>query len=364
MIVYKIEPVKLEKNRAWRTYKGGKALSRWLGEAECEDSHYPEEWVASTITAINGENSDNNREGLCKLEIGEKEYVTLIDLIKSNPEQVLGKKHVEKYGLDTGVLVKILDAAERLVIQVHPTIEKAEKLFSSSYGKTEAWYILEGREVNGEKPHIYAGFKPDMTKEKLIELFDKQDIQAMLKSMHKIYVNPGEVYLIRGGVPHAIGAGCLIIEIQEATDYTIRIERVSPSGFRIEDYLCHQGLGFERMFECFEWDCYDQEEMLKRFRLVEKDFEEEGEKTLISYNDTACFAMKKINIMKNSKILYNEDTFSVLIVTEGKGKLKWGLKEIALKKGDKIFLPIACDNIYIEAENSMLYVLRCYPPKV
>lgn len=362
--MYPIEPVKLEKNRAWRTYKGGKALSKWLGEEKCEDSHYPEEWVASTVTAINGKNNSNSTEGLCTFRTKNQELVTLVDFIKSNPEKILGKQHIEKFGQDTGVLVKVLDAAERLAIQVHPSVEKAKTLFNSPYGKTEAWYVLEGREVNGEKPHIFAGFKQGMTKEKLIELFEEQDIDGMLNHMNKIYVQPGEVYLVRGGIPHAIGAGCLIIEIQEATDYTIRIERVSPSGFKIEDHLVHQGLGFEKMFECFDWQCFDEEGILNSMRLIDQKFVDEGVKTLISYEDTSCFAMKKINVMDEKVVLSNENTFSVLIVTEGKGHISWQSKIIPLSKGDKVFLPIECDNIELEAEVNGLSILRCYPPKL
>lgn len=52
-----------------------------------------------------------------------------------------------------GVLVKFLDSAERLPIQVHPDKEKAKILFHSGYGKTEAWYILDGRKIHGENPY-------------------------------------------------------------------------------------------------------------------------------------------------------------------------------------------------------------------
>ena len=62
----------------------------------------------------------------------------------------LGKKLAEKYGT-TGVLIKMLDSLERLTVQVHPDKEYARTVFNSAFGKTESWYVLNTREINGEK---------------------------------------------------------------------------------------------------------------------------------------------------------------------------------------------------------------------
>ncbi|MBR3439605.1 MAG: class I mannose-6-phosphate isomerase, partial [Clostridia bacterium] len=222
------KPVKLEYNRVWRLYFGGKLLDEFRGDSG-SDGNFPEDWLASVVTANNPdrENKPEN-EGLSKAENGEY----LRDIIESAPEMYLGKEHIEKHGCNFGVLTKFLDSAERLPAQVHPDKNAARNLFHSEFGKTEAWYILGGREINGEKPYILLGFKEDVTKERLKNLFDKQDIPAMSALMNKIPVNTGDVFLIEGGTPHAIGPGCFLIEIQEPTDYTISLESVTHSAKR------------------------------------------------------------------------------------------------------------------------------------
>ena len=105
----------------------------------------------STVAARN-----SGREHIVEgLSVVEGTDISLAQLIDENPEEILGKKHYARYGNKLGVLVKLIDSAERLTIQVHPTREKARALFDSQFGKTECWHILGGREVNGEKPCIY-----------------------------------------------------------------------------------------------------------------------------------------------------------------------------------------------------------------
>ncbi len=84
--------------------------------------------------------------------------------------------------------------------------------FNSEFGKTEAWYILGGREVEGEKPYVLLGFKPGTTREQWKSLFEEQDIQGMLDCLHKVPVQEGDTFLLEGGVPHAIGSGCFMVE--------------------------------------------------------------------------------------------------------------------------------------------------------
>lgn len=360
MIKENIEPFKMRPNRVWRTYKGGRMLSEWLGEGELIDSCYPEEWIASSITA---RNCNAETEGMTIIQGGRNDGKTLLEFINENVEEILGKEHKDVYGTETGVLTKILDAAERLSIQVHPTAEKAKALFDSKYGKTEAWYILGGRDSYDDKPHIYAGLKPETTAEKLRDAFYSQNIGSMLKMMHKIYVKPGQLYLIPGGVIHAIGEGCLILEIQEATDYTIRLEKTSISGTPIEDYLIHQGLGFEKMFECFDFTTYTEEEILKLICIVEDDIINTGYHNLIKHKDTNCFTVDKLNIEKGAQCSVKSFSFQVLVVIDGAGLVSWNHNVLELKKGSRVFVPHACQELKFEAGETGLSIILCGPPK-
>jgi len=174
-----LRPLKLSSNRVWRTYKGGKLLEDWQGVKNIStDGDFPEEWVASVTRAQNVIKHVQN-EGLSYIKSGDSR-IFLSDLINSAPDAFLGKEHVEKYGCNLGILVKLIDSAERLTIQVHPDSKIAKELFHSQFGKTEAWYILGGRNIGQELPYIMLGFKPGMNKEKWKQLFYRKAVCHML----------------------------------------------------------------------------------------------------------------------------------------------------------------------------------------
>lgn len=158
-------PIKIIETRAWRTYIGG-ALIEASYNRDRIDNNFPEEWIASCVQA-NNPNRKDVVEGLSTAIINGKE-VLLKDLIEEFPEEILGKEHVDKYGSNQAILTKVIDSLERLTIQCHPTKKIAKQLFSSDYGKAEAWLILGGREIEGEKPYILFGFKKGVSRESFI----------------------------------------------------------------------------------------------------------------------------------------------------------------------------------------------------
>ncbi len=242
-------------------------------------------------------------------------------------------------------------------IQVHPDKQAARELFNSSYGKTEAWYILDGREIDGVEPYILLGFKENVTYEMLKELFDKQDIKGMEALMHRIPVKAGDVYLIEGGTPHAIGSGCFLLEIQEPTDYTISLEKCNTLGEKLPDFLCHQGLGFEKMFDCFNYIKYSLEDLKKEFKLkplnVDKNITQ-----LISYERTPCFSLNKICVTDSLQIK-SKGRATALVVVGGEGRVD----DVEVKCGDCLFVPAAVRDFIIEKHGTEdLIILECLPP--
>ena len=127
------------------------------------------------------------------------------------------------------LLVKLIDSSQSLSIQVHPSDEYALK-YENSLGKTEMWIILETE----ENSYINLGFNKDVSKSNFPELI-KDD--SILKCLNKIYVKPGDVYLIKPGTIHAIGKGITLLEIQESSKLTYRVydfNRVDNSGNKRE----------------------------------------------------------------------------------------------------------------------------------
>lgn len=357
--------LKVSSTRVWRTYFGGMELERWLGTENPRDGDLPENWIASIVKARNPGREHITDEGLSKVKLETEEIVNLKDIIDSDPAGFLGKEHFEKYGNNMGILAKIIDSLNRLTIQVHPDKAFAKQVLASDYGKTEAWYILGGRKVNGEEPYVLLGFKPEVTREKWKNLFEIQDIEGMLNCLNKIYVKPGEVYFIEGGVPHAIGSGCFLIELQEPTDFTLRTERKTPEGREISEQLCHQGAGFEKLFDCFHYDGLTKEQVLSKWCIPHEmvnENEDFSEYILIGENCTKLFNMKKVEI-RGSYEQKQRETFSIVVVAYGEGKLEYDQGSFEIIQGEFLFIPAMLYGINWKVnDNSKLEIIQCIPP--
>src|SRR5664279_4318424 len=135
-----------------RFYQGGDKITAFRGQATAVETavtsektpretaiagclHIPEDWVAS-VTCLAGD----TRLGLTVLPDGR----TLADAIESDPHAWLGPDHVAAFGSDTKLLVKLLDAGQRLPVHAHPGTTFAHDHLGRTHGKAEAWYILQG----------------------------------------------------------------------------------------------------------------------------------------------------------------------------------------------------------------------------
>ena len=354
-------PIKIKGKRVWRTYIGGRELDKLQELENPKESHYPEMWMFST-TKANNVGREHIDEGICYLEDGS---TSLEELIQNDTIGMLGESHYKEYKDSMGILIKLIDSKERLTVQVHPNKEKAMKLFNSRFGKTECWHILKVRNDIEAPPHIYLGFKEGINKETWVDCFKRQDYSGMLSLLHKVEVKEGETYLIDGGVPHAIGAGCMLLEIQEPTDYTIRVEKITPSGFEIADEMCHQGIGFEKMFECFEYEGKHLEDSLMTWSLEPKVIQDDSQNkvySLVDYDDTECFKMEKIIIFDEFEVKDNE--FSCLYILDGYGRLTYSEQIIELQKNDQIFVPASAIEYMIQnTDFQPLTILKMYGPK-
>ncbi|MGN0769052.1 MAG: class I mannose-6-phosphate isomerase, partial [Christensenellales bacterium] len=243
-------PIFFENNRVFRVYLGGKGFEGFLPDAT--DGCFPEEWVASKVKAINPRYF-GKRDGVSVVKGTD---VFFDDLLAEFPEELLGGK---KYDC----LVKFLDSAIRLPVQVHPTKEFSRRHFNSDYGKTEAWLVIATR----ENPRLYFGFNRPMSKDELSVLEEKSETEKDVMQSVLCSVTPkvGDVYLITAGLIHAIGAGCTIVEIQEPTDFTIQPERWCGD-YHIsyeEEYI---GLSKSDALDCFDYNLYGE----KALKLAKK----------------------------------------------------------------------------------------------
>ncbi|MCK9319995.1 class I mannose-6-phosphate isomerase, partial [Methanoculleus sp.] len=204
------EPIFFERNRVYRIYLGGSAYHDFLGDKK-EDSLFPEEWIASKVKAINPKYF-TKRDGVSIIKDTD---IYFDDLLAKYPNELLGNREYD-------CLVKYLDSSIRLPFQVHPTKEFSRKHFNSNYGKTEAWLVIAAR----PNAKIYFGFKNKINKDILSDFEEKslKEKNIMESVLSSVDAKVGDVYIIKAGLAHAIGAGCTIIEVQEPTDFTIQPE--------------------------------------------------------------------------------------------------------------------------------------------
>ena len=323
---------------AHRTYRGGRLLRHFLKMENAEDTSCPEDWISSFVEAKNKEYIPN--EGITRV-LTDKGECLITDAV-TPADFGTGRE-------SSGVLIKLLDAGERLGIQVHPTREYAMKHFGTPYGKTECWYILDTRDADA---CVYIGFKEYVTKEYFRELFEKQDIPAMLDAMHCFRVQRGDIILVTAGTPHAIGAGCFLLEIQEPTDYTMRAEKVTVAGEVLTPQQIHYGVGEEAMLDCFSYTGGSAEEIRKRHFLSSQKAED-GMTDLVRYTDTPCFALRKFS---GESITLQESCFLTVVVTEDGGTLSYEKATFPLSRGEKYFISA---NTKFTLENAT--AVLCYP---
>jgi len=229
-----VQPIVLPSNRpAARFYLGGPKLARFRSEPD-EPRDEPEDWVAS-VTTLAGETA----LGLTRLPDG----TLLADAIRSAPAAWLGDEHVARFGDDTRLLVKLLDAGQRLPVHAHPDAAFADGHLARRHGKAEAWYIVDGGEV-------HLGLTRDVGRHELEQLVASQDNEALLSMLHRRAVDPGDVVFVPAGVLHAIGEGVLLVELQEPEDLSILLEW---RGFALDgERDGHLGLTFSVALDAVE----------------------------------------------------------------------------------------------------------------
>ncbi len=337
-------PVFFESNRVWRCYTGGKLLDEFLGAETAEDGNFPEEWLASVTRADNDENQQSLEEGLSQIR---GSNIAFVDLLRKFPFEALG----DSDGL--GVLCKFLDSAIRLPVQCHPDRDFARKYCNSEYGKTESWLILGTREINGKPPYILLGFKPGVSETLFRKAVETQNIQAMVDCFHKFQVKPGETYFIPGRIPHAIGPGILLLEVQEPTDLVIQPEKQIGNVTLSEKQMWGK-LNHDTAFSCFDYEGVSAEKLLDELRLkaqIKKQYPNAVLESVIGAKHTDCFQVDKLTV--TGKLELNcSSPWHLGVVTAGSGTIT-AKDKFQIKRGDSFFISNKIENLKYNCSDSM-----------
>ncbi|MDO5331173.1 MAG: class I mannose-6-phosphate isomerase [Bacillota bacterium] len=158
---------------------------------------------------------------------------------------------------DNKILIKVIDAKDKLSVQVHPNDEYAKSVEGQANGKNEMWYILSAN----EGAFIYCGFKQKVDRELVKNAALDGSIE---KYLNKIFVKPGDLIKIPAGTVHAIGAGIKLLETQQNSNLTYRLydyQRISADGKQRELHL-------DKALDVLYYDVYNADsDIIKNFSL-------------------------------------------------------------------------------------------------
>lgn len=347
--------LQFEPNRVLRLYLGGSGIDKLCGKEPAVDNRYPENWIASCIEG-NGRAYHSPGHGISKIRLG-GEVVSFPEYLAAHAEELLGERHLRRYGANPAVLVKLLDSAEQLPMQVHPTKEDARRHLGSSYGKTEAWLVLATRKVNGEDPYLLVGFNERLDKETFMRECQKGQFKTGLSMLNRIDVKPGDTIIIRGGVPHAIGPGVTMVEVMEPSDWVV-IPEINCCGVQLNEKQRFMGIAPETAIGMFDFTPQTQGQIRARFSPVPKILSQTEAGTLrslISPEDCELFSASEL-ALDGSWLLENQDACAIGIITEG----VLCLDGLSMRAGENFFLPYATRTLHITGRGKMIMIR---PPK-
>ncbi|GAA2791945.1 class I mannose-6-phosphate isomerase [Crossiella cryophila] len=337
-----MKPVLLEANQPERFYRGGAAIAELRGAVNAAEWG-PEDWVASTTTLFG-----QHTAGLAALPGGE----LLRSAIEAAPEAWLGAEHVAEFGANPALLVKLLDAGQRLPVHCHPSDSFAASHLDCRFGKTEAWVVVG---TTGADPVVYVGFREGVDEATVAAWVASQDTSTMLHALNEVPVKAGDTVFVPAGLPHAIGAGVFIVELQQPTDFSVLLEW---TGFAEEgDSSVHLGLGFEAALGCVDRSGW----AAKRLDgLVRHTADQRGPSVdLLGEQSLEFFRADRVHT--ESPVEFDPG-FAVLVALEGSGGLSTQTGgSLELVRGNTVVLPHAAGSCRVDGD---LVLVRCRPPIV
>ena len=239
------------------------------------------------------------------------------------------------------LLVKLIDAEKDLSVQVHPDEAYAMR-HEHQHGKTEMWYVLDAKP--GAK--IVYGFEHQVTDEQIRDALRDGDLH---KHLHYEFIKKGDVFLIRPGTVHALGAGSLIVEIQQNSNVTYRIydyNRVDKKGKPRELHIESALSALKGLQNPPDYSKVSRQPRL--FRYI-------SGSAIQNFPPCEYFQVERIHFLSSMTFESPASSFQVFIVIDGEGSLNRGNASRVVKKGSAILLP-ANTKVTIDGKIEMLRV--------
>ena len=318
----------------------------------------------------------------------------LVDVLRAHPDFIGTHPKTDGEG-GLPVLIKFIDAARDLSVQVHPSDEYARTHEHGQLGKTEMWYVLEA----APGASLVYGFRQDLTRAMLAASLEDDTVEQYLQ---KVEIHRGDVFLIESGTVHAIGAGAMIVEIQESSNLTYRMydyHRLGKDGKPRELHIAkaldvvdlrrkplpeqlqrvreeHDGYSVELLEQCKYFRTerlrLDTVQSGKEPSQSEAACSVEGTSTqdmlVDAHEKTVDNASAEMSQDASSRLTTGEkvveavrfstgpESFEVLLCVDGSGTLRGKDVELSFRKGDCIFVPADSIGLEIRGQSELLKV--------
>ncbi len=311
----KFEPIL--KERLW----GGTKLKDVLGKPS-ENDITGESWELSGV-----------KGDISIVSNGPFSGTSLQEIIDKWPEELLGKRVVERFGKEFPILIKFIDAKQDLSIQLHPNDALAKERHNS-FGKTEMWYVM-----NADKgANLIVGFNKNVTKEEYSKSLEKD---TLLDLLNYEPVKEGDTFFINTGKIHAIGAGVLLAEIQQTSDVTYRVfdfNRQDKNGNLRE-------LHTELALDAIDYGKKDD------FKVAYDD----QPNAVNEMVDCPYFKTTFINLNQNfNQDISKRDSFTIYMCVDGSAEISSDTGSVVIQKGETVLIPASSKTISIDTTEAKL----------
>lgn len=252
---------------------------------------------------------------------------SLNEIIKERGDDLLGESVHSVFGDEFPLLIKFIDAADDLSIQVHPD-DKLAKMRHNSFGKTEMWYIMQADAGSS----LITGFNRNLNRTEFLDFFHAGKLTDVL---NRETVKEGDVFFLPAGRIHTIGKGLLIAEIQQTSDVTYRIydfDRTDDNGNKRE-------LHIEESLDALDYT-FHKEYKTK----YSKKLDERNQVVECPYFTTNVLILEKHTTLTNQL-----DSFRIYICTKGYGSIS----NVGIKAGEVVLMPASLGTFDVEVQSTM-----------
>ncbi len=322
MRVYPLKFQEIFRPMVW----GGRRLEELLGKNLPPGEKIGESWEVSDY----GSNPSVVKNGPYRGK-------TLRYLLKQFTTQLVGTLAWRDSSGRFPLLIKFLDASEKLSLQVHPDNQYACRYEGGQSGKTEAWYVIAA----SPGAELICGVSQSTSPRRFAEAIRQGSLEGHL---NQISVSPGDVIFIPAGRVHAIGGGIVLYEVQQTSDLT----------YRLWDWGRPRELHLEKGLEAIDFQFVPD----PKVEGIEISVGENSKKYLL-----VCrfFTLELLTVRTFFQERCNGRSFHILSVLEGEGKLLFPGGEEDIQRGESILLPAATGAYQLEA-SAPLRVLKSYVP--